>query len=89
MTDNGMSRIAGFTSTGSKHPRSLFGRDAEGAIKEGLPLRMAGASGATVTDEEGREYLDFVMALGAVSLGYGHPAVNAAVHAAMDAGGVG
>ena len=29
------------------------------------------------------------MALGAVALGYGHPAVNAAAHAALDAGVVG
>ncbi|MGH7658263.1 MAG: aminotransferase class III-fold pyridoxal phosphate-dependent enzyme [Gemmatimonadales bacterium] len=89
MTDHGTSPIAGFTSTGSKHPRPLFGRDVEGAIHEGLPVRMAGARGVTVTDDRGREYLDFIMALGAVSLGYGHPAVNAAVHAALDAGGVG
>jgi glutamate-1-semialdehyde aminotransferase len=42
-----------------------------------------------VWDSEGRRYLDFIMALGAVSLGYGHPSVNAAAHAAIDAGVVG
>jgi glutamate-1-semialdehyde aminotransferase len=38
---------------------------------------------------EGRQYLDFIMALGAVALGYGDPAVNAVAHAAIDAGTVG
>src|SRR5439155_898840 len=37
----------------------------------------------------GREYVDFVMALGAVALGYGHPDVNRAAQAAIDAGVVG
>jgi glutamate-1-semialdehyde 2,1-aminomutase len=42
-----------------------------------------------VWDESGREYVDFVMALGAVALGYGHPAVNRAAEAAIAAGVVG
>ncbi len=78
-------RIPGFTSTGSKRPEALFGAGAP----RGLPVRLARASGASVWDTEGREYLDFVMALGAVALGYGHPAVNAAAHAAIEAGVVG
>ena len=40
-------------------------------------------------DETGREYLDYVMALGAVGLGYGHPAVSRAATAAIAAGTVG
>lgn len=78
-------RIPGFTSTGSKRPEALFGAGAP----RGLPVRLARASGCQVWDIEGRRYLDFVMALGAVALGYGHPAVNAAAHAAIDAGVVG
>jgi glutamate-1-semialdehyde 2,1-aminomutase len=50
---------------------------------------MTRASGCRVWDEEGREYVDFVMALGAVALGYGHPAVNRAAEAAIAAGVVG
>jgi glutamate-1-semialdehyde 2,1-aminomutase len=55
----------------------------------GVPTRMTRASGCLVWDEAGREYLDYVMALGAVALGYGHQAVRDAAHWAVDAGGVG
>ena len=40
-------------------------------------------------DAEGREYTDYVMALGAVALGYGHPAVTRAVTHAAEQGVVG
>ena len=71
--------VPGFTSTGSKRPEALFG----------FPARMTRASGCRVWDEAGVEYVDYVMALGAVALGYGHDAVNAAARAALDAGVVG
>ena len=72
-------RVPGFTSTGSKRPDALFG----------TPARMTRAAGCRVWDESGREYVDFVMALGAVALGYGHADVNRAATAAMAAGVVG
>src|SRR5436309_4923524 len=50
---------------------------------------MTRAAGCRVWDEDGREYVDFVMALGAVALGYGHPDVNRAATAAIAAGVVG
>src|SRR5256714_7005940 len=50
---------------------------------------MTRASGCRVWDEDGREYVDFVMALGAVALGYGHFAVNGAAEGAIAAGVVG
>lgn len=50
---------------------------------------MTRAAGCRVWDAEGREYLDYVMALGAVALGYGHPAVNQAAQDAVAAGVVG
>src|SRR5438132_13333904 len=50
---------------------------------------MVRASGCRVWDEDGREYVDYVMALGAVALGYGHPEVNRAAEAAIAAGVVG
>jgi glutamate-1-semialdehyde 2,1-aminomutase len=78
-------RIPGFTSTGSKRPEALFGAGAP----RGLPVRLARSLGAEVWDTEGRSYLDFIMGLGAVLLGYAHPAVNAAAHAAIEAGVVG
>src|SRR5213083_840087 len=55
----------------------------------GSPALITRASGCRVWDPEGREYVDYVMALGAVALGYGHPAVNRAAEAAIAAGVVG
>lgn len=78
-------RVPGFTSTGSKRPDALFGTGDDA----GLPSRMTRSSGARVWDEAGREYLDYVMALGAVALGYGHPTVQRAATDALAAGGVG
>jgi len=74
-------RVPGFTSTGSKRPEALFG--------SGGPARMTRAAGCRVWDDAGREYVDYIMALGAVALGYGHPDVNRAAEAAIAAGVVG
>jgi glutamate-1-semialdehyde 2,1-aminomutase len=78
-------RVPGFTSTGSKRPDALFGPDSGPEV----PARLARASGCRVWDAAGREYLDYVMALGAVALGYGHPAVNQAAEQAIGDGVVG
>ncbi len=75
--------IPGHTSTASKRPDALFGDH------PGLPRQMVRAEGCRVWDVDGREYLDTIMALGAVSLGYAHPAVVAAVEQAARHGGVG
>jgi glutamate-1-semialdehyde 2,1-aminomutase len=77
-------RVAGSTSTGSKRSRALFGA----GFGEST-LRMTRSEGARLWDEAGREYLDFVMALGAVGLGYAHPEIIRAVHAALLRGGIG
>jgi glutamate-1-semialdehyde 2,1-aminomutase len=50
---------------------------------------MTRSLGCRVWDEYGREYLDYVMALGAVALGYGHQAVSRAVVDAVEKGVVG
>src|SRR2546427_3786331 len=50
---------------------------------------MVRASGCRVWDARGREYVDYVMALGAVALGYGYPDVNRAAEQAIAAGVVG
>jgi glutamate-1-semialdehyde 2,1-aminomutase len=84
MTDRHVSAVAGFTSTGSKRPEALFGGD-----YPDLPHAMTRSAGCRVWDGEGREYLDFIMALGAVALGYGHPEVNAAAVRAIGDGVVG
>src|SRR5262245_57520773 len=77
-------KVAGVTSTGSKRPSALFGSETDG-----VPVRVARTAGALVSDEEGREYLDFIMALGAVSLGYGDPVVTEAAREALERGVVG
>jgi glutamate-1-semialdehyde aminotransferase len=79
------SHIPGFTSTGSKRPEALYGI----VEPDGAPLRMVRASGCTVTADDGRSYTDFIMALGAVALGYANPAVTAAVTQAASDGLVG
>jgi glutamate-1-semialdehyde 2,1-aminomutase len=50
---------------------------------------MVSAAGCRVRDEAGQEYVDYVMALGAVGLGYAHPEVTRAAVTAIEAGGVG
>jgi glutamate-1-semialdehyde 2,1-aminomutase len=72
-------RVPGFTSTGSKRPEALFGS----------PARMTRASGCRVWDDADLEYVDYIMGLGAVALGYGHPDVNRAAEGAIAAGVVG
>ena len=76
--------VAGFTSTGSKHPQALFG-----PVSADAPVRMLSSHGCTVVGTDGRSYLDFLMALGAVALGYGHEAVNRAAIDAVEQGGIG
>ncbi len=75
--------IPGFTSTGSKRPELMFGRT------EGVPRRMTRSEGYRLWDDEGREYIDMAMALGAVALGYAHPKVVAAARKAAESGSVG
>ncbi len=48
----------------------------------GTPRFLVKASGATVTDVEGREYIDLVASWGPALLGHAHPEVVAAVQAA-------
>ena len=78
--------VAGFTSTGSKRPESLFGEDSPG---EGVPLRMIRSEGARLWSDDGREFLDFIMGLGAVALGYRHAEITRAAAEAVERGGVG
>jgi glutamate-1-semialdehyde 2,1-aminomutase len=77
-----MDRVAGITSTGSKRGSALFGA-------EDLQLRMTRSLGCSVWDAEGREYLDYIMGLGSVALGYGHPEVVRAATEAAQQGVVG
>jgi glutamate-1-semialdehyde 2,1-aminomutase len=76
--------VAGVTSTGSKRPDALFGGEAPG-----VPRAMVRSQGCRVWDVEGREYLDLIMALGAVALGYAEPVVTEAAVTAVRDGVVG
>lgn len=52
----------------------------------GTPRTIVSARGATVTDIEGREYVDLVMSWGPALLGHAHPAVVDAVRSAAGRG---
>jgi glutamate-1-semialdehyde 2,1-aminomutase len=76
--------VAGFTSTGSKNPEVLFG-----TLDPDLPSRMVHSSGYRVWDENDREYIDYIMGLGSVALGYGYSEVTRAAVEAVEDGVVG
>lgn len=71
-------RIPGASQTNSKRPSAF----ALGAY----PIYARSARGSQVTDVDGNTYLDFVSALGPISLGYCEPRVDAAIHAQLDRG---
>src|SRR4051794_7463657 len=52
----------------------------------GTPYFVASGSGATVTDVEGRTYIDLVQSYGAVIAGHAHPKVVEAIRAAAAEG---
>jgi len=52
----------------------------------GTPRFIARAEGAYLVDAEGRRYIDYIGSWGPMILGHRHPAVEAAVHRAVDEG---
>lgn len=58
------------------------------ALPRGLSIAttalVATAKNATVTDTEGREYIDFTGGIGVMNVGHSHPRVLAAAHAQLD-----
>ena len=48
------------------------------------PVYVAGARNATITDVEGREYIDFAAGIGVMNVGHSHPKVVAAVKEQAD-----
>ena len=82
MKDSPADFVAGFTSTRSKGPDAMFGGP-------GGPTQMVRSHGCRVETPDGRTLIDWTSALGAVSLGYGHPIVAAAVERAVRDGIVG
>ena len=51
-----------------------------------VPLTFARAEGALLWDVDGNEYVDYAAGMGPMVLGHGHPAVVAAVQAAVSTG---
>ena len=65
----------------------LLSKRAEMFLPEQWPAYFSRAQGCTVWDMDGRELTDLgLMGVGTNTLGYGHPEVDAAVHAVIDAG---
>ncbi|RMF19964.1 MAG: glutamate-1-semialdehyde-2,1-aminomutase [Deltaproteobacteria bacterium] len=52
----------------------------------GAPRFVVSASGARITDADGREYLDYIASWGPMILGHAHPEVVAALHDALERG---
>lgn len=63
--------IPGASQTNSKRPQGF----APGAF----PIYLERGKGCRVWDVDGNEYIDYIMALGPINLGYAYPRVNAAV----------
>jgi ornithine--oxo-acid transaminase len=49
-----------------------------------LPVVLAHAEGAWMTDVDGKRFLDFLAGYSALNFGHGHPALLAAAHAQLD-----
>jgi len=69
--DRAVQVIAGGSQTTSKRPDKF----APGAF----PIYLERGEGCRVWDVDGNEYLDFIMALGPINLGYAYPRVNEAI----------
>ena len=65
----------------------LLSKRAEMFLPEQWPAYYSKAKGCRVWDLDGNEYIDMsIMGIGTNTLGYGHPEVDAAVRATVDAG---
>ena len=53
---------------------------------ERSPMYIASGRGCRITDVDGHEYTDYLMAFGAFLLGYAHPEVDAAARAELEQG---
>lgn len=71
LKERGLPLLPALAQTFSKSPSSFV---------EGLyPVYADSANGSTITDVDGNEYIDYLMALGPIVLGYNFPAVNTAI----------
>lgn len=68
--------IPGGSQTGSKRP--------DGYAPGAFPIYLDRGAGCRVWDVDGNEYIDYIMALGPVNLGYAYPRVNDAVREQLE-----
>lgn len=76
--DKAIELIPGGSQTGSKRP-SVF---APGAY----PIYVDRGRGSHVWDVDGNEYIDYVLALGPITLGYCYPAIDKAIRGQLERG---
>lgn len=76
--EHGRRLVPGGSQTNSKRPANF----AFGAY----PIYAARAQGCHIWDVDGNEYIDYVLGLGPISLGYAYPAVDDAIRRQLECG---
>ena len=78
LKNKGKSLLPALAQTFSKSPSSFV---------EGLyPVYVEKAEGSKIIDVDGNEYIDYLMALGPIVLGYNYPDVNNAIKEQLEKG---
>ncbi len=68
------------------HLTGTFSRAATAFIENVYPLYIQSGNGSHFTDVDGNEYLDYLMGLGPITLGYNYNTVNQAIKDQLDQG---
>ena len=74
--ERGIQIISGGSQTNSKRP--------DGYAPGAFPIYLDRGEGCRVFDVDGNEYIDYIMALGPINLGYSYPRVNDAVKSQLE-----
>jgi len=61
------------------HQTGTFSRAASSYVEGVFPAYVKSGNGSHFTDVDGNKYLDYLMGLGPITLGYNYPAVNEAI----------
>ncbi len=84
-----MSNGTGFQTDGEDHVAFFATHESEvRSYCRRLPSLLRSAKGAKIFDAEGREYVDFMSACGALNYGHNHPRLQAAAVEYMLADGI-
>jgi 4-aminobutyrate aminotransferase/(S)-3-amino-2-methylpropionate transaminase len=68
----------------SRAIRERIERSVARPLAPALPIVVASARGAALTDVDGNTFIDFTGGIGCLNVGHGHPAVREAAHAQLD-----